>query len=227
MPHRSRWSWYTGAFLVAWSPAAAAQTNATPIASDSFLALVPPRAPAEISGEIEAARQAYASADQAEKRALALHSGADARIQARKQMISATDGRKKLAQREKREAEVTALEAEKQALEREKELLERRKSLREAEIDVARKARELAALRRQALELEQQLMLKRAEQSGVQGVGPEAARANQVLGDLERATLEAQKKRVEKEKDVVEREKRVIERRIAILAAQRGVIGGR
>jgi hypothetical protein len=227
MPDRSRWNWLAAAFLLTWSPAAVAQTAATPIASDSFLALVPPRAPAEISQEIEAAQQAYGSADQAEKSALALRSGADARIQAKKQMISTTDARKKLAQREKREAEVTALEAEKQALELEKNLLERRKSLREAEIDVARQTRELAALRRKALELEQQLMLKRAEHSGAQGAGPAAARANQILLDLERATLEAQKKRVEKEKDVVEREKRVIERRIAILGAQRNLISGR
>ncbi len=227
MPDQSRWRWPAVAFLLAWSPAVGAQTATIPTASDSFLALVPPRAPAQIAEEIQAAQQAYGSADQAEKSALALRSGADARIQAKKQMISTTDGRRKLARREKREAEVTALEAEKQALEREKDLLERRKSLREAEIDVARKTKELAALRRQALELEQQLMLKRAEHSGVQGAGPEAARANQILLDLERATLEAQKKRVEKEKDVVEREKRVIERRIAILAAQRAVISGR
>lgn len=211
------------ALLLAAAPAAAAQTT---MAADSFLALVPPRDVSEIDADIAAAEADRASAAREEENALSLRSGSDARIQVKKREISAADGRKNLAKREKQDAQVAALEAEKKALEREKTLMERRKSLREAEIDLAKKRAELAALTRQSLDLEKELMLKRAEHGGVGGGGPQAARANQILFDLEKATLEAQRKRADKAGEVTDREKRVVERRIQILEAQRSVISG-
>jgi hypothetical protein len=214
--------------LISWAVSPAAQTGGvTQVASDSFLALVPPRDLRDIEREVSSARQDQTAAASTEQTVMGLRKGADARIAAKKREISAIDGRRNTAKREKREAEIAALEAEKKALEREKDLLERRKSLREAEIDLAKKRGELAGLRRQALDLERQLAMKRAEQGSTALGGPEAARTNQVVFDLEKATLEAQRKRADKEREVTDREKRVIERKLQILQAQRALYVGR
>jgi hypothetical protein len=82
-------------------------------------------------------------------------------------------------------------------------------------------------LRRQALGLERQLRLKRAEQIAATGAGPETARGDQIVFDLEKATLEAQRKVADKEAEVADNEKKVVERRLKILEAQRSVMGGR
>jgi hypothetical protein len=228
MSYRPHWSWAAGMLLLLTGvPPVQAQTTTAPVATDSFLALVPPREIVDIDRDIAAAEADRSSAAREEESALALKSGSDARIQVKKREISAADGRKNLAKREKKEAEVAALEAEKNALEREKNLMERRKSLREAEIDLAKKRAELATLTRQALDLEKQLMLKRAEHGGIASGGPQAARSNQILFDLEKATLEAQRKRADKAGEVTDREKRVVERRMQILEAQRSVVSGR
>ena len=229
MRNRFRWARAAGALLLtAELNTVAAQVEAAiPMASDSFMALVPPREIADIERELAGAEHDLAAASKAQQRAVALRTGAEARLEANKRQISAVEGRKKVAKQEKHEAEIAALEAEKRGLERQKNLLERRKSLREAEIDLAKRRSEVAVLRRQALDLERQLILKRTEQAGVSGTGPEASRGNQVVLDLEEATLEAQRKLAERQGDVVNRDKRVVEHRLKILKAQRSVMGGR
>ena len=108
-----------------------------------------------------------------------------------------------------------------------KELLERRRSLREAEIDLERKRGEAADLSRKALELELQLVLKRMERTPRLLSAAEKASFDQVVGDLQRRTLEAQRSQAAKAADVADREKKIVEHRLAILQAQQKIIGGR
>jgi len=219
------WIWLA---LLLIAPAAAAAQVGTPasIASDSFLALVPPRDLAEIRRDIVSAEQARMVAAEAEQLADRLRTGAEVRIEAKKRAIAATKDRKNISKRERRDAEVAALEAERKALEREKDLLERRKSLRNAEIDLSKRRIDLATLDRQALELEHQLMLKRAERATVASGTADAVRLDQVTFDLERAALEAMKQRAEREREVADREKQVIDRRLKILEARRNLVRG-
>jgi predicted nucleic acid-binding Zn-ribbon protein len=122
---------------------------------------------------------------------------------------------------------VVALESEKKAAERQKDLIARRESLRDAEIELEKKNSELADVRRQALELELQLAVRRLDQerAGRRAV-PGDARTRQVLGDLEKRTLQLQQQEVEKSKEVADRRKEIIKKRLEILDAQRKFLVG-
>lgn len=225
-PSGARWLGLLALALAAPPALAAQAVMPTQTAADSFLALIPPRSAAEIQRDLVSAEQDRVAADAAQRNAVSLRAGTEARIQAKKNEIETAKDRTSIAKREKREGAVASLEAERKALEREKDLLERRKSLRETEIDLAKKQGELAGLRRQALELENQLALKRAERARVAPGGAEAVRLDQIILDVERGALEAQKRRSERERDVVDREKQVIERRLQIFDARRKLFGG-
>lgn len=213
--------------LGAGSSEARAQNAPAALGPDSFLVAVPIRDTSDIQREIGAAAQARTQADNDRARAEGLKQSARARIARKKGEINAIDSRTKVAKNEKRSADLIALEADKKAAEREKDLIERRESLRDADIELAKKRGELADARRQALELELQLAVRRIdrERAGSPG-GPGGARAEQVLSDIEMRTLEAQQKEAEKSKEVADRQKRIIERRRQILEAQRKLIAG-
>jgi hypothetical protein len=194
---------------------------------DSFLVAVPIRGTSDIQREIGAAAQAKTRADNDRVRAEGLKQSAKARIARKNAEIETIKTREKAAKNERRSADLMAIQADKKAAEREKDLIERRESLREADIELAKKRGELADARRQALELELQLSLRRLEyeHAGSPG-GPAGARAEQVLSDIEKRTLEAQQREVEKSKEVADRQKDIIQRRLQILEAQRKLIAG-
>lgn len=206
---------------------ARAQNSPAALGPDSFLVAVPIRDTSDIQREIGAAAQAKAQAGNDRGRAESLKQSARARIARKDAEIKAIETREKTARNEKRSADLMAIQADKKAAQREKDLIQRRQSLREADIELAKKRSELADVRRQALELELQLALRRIDhkRAGTPG-GPAGARAEQVLADIEKRTLEAQQKEAEKLKEVADRQKQIIQRRLQILEAQRKLIAG-
>ena len=76
----------------------------TQTAADSFLALIPPRSAAEIQRDIVSAEQDRVAADAAQRNAVSLRAGTEARIQAKKNEIETAKDRKNIAKREKRDA---------------------------------------------------------------------------------------------------------------------------
>jgi hypothetical protein len=206
---------------------ARAQNTSLVLGADSFLVAVPIRDTTDIQREIGAAAQEKAQAATDRARAESLKQSAIARIARKNAEIKAIGDQEKTAKNEKRSADLVAIRVDKKAAEREKNLIERRQSLREADIELAKKQSELADARRQALELELQLAVRRIdyERAGTPR-GPAGARAEQVLSDIEKRTLEAQQKEVEKSKEVADRQKTIIQRRLQILEAQRKLIAG-
>ena len=209
------------------SSEARAQNPPAALGPDSFLVVVPFRDTSDIQREIAAATQARMQADKDRARSESLKQSGIARIARKKGEIDALGTREKIAKSEKRSADLIAIQADKKAAEQETVLIERRESLREADIELAKKQGEQADARRQALELELQLALRRIDykRAGTPG-GPAGARAEQVLSDIEKKTLEAQQKEAEKSKDVADRQKQIIQRRLQILEAQRKLIAG-
>ena len=212
-------------------PPGAASAETTPVVvsptQDRFLMLVQPRDLTEIDRDIEMARQLEIAAIEAERVAQAGREASKSRIDEKKQALSANKDKLKAAKDAKNQSEVLLLESEKKALERDKRLHEERESLREAEIDLARKRVELASRMKQAFDLERQLVVKRGEQSDINVSGPETARAASVVVDLERATLEMQKKVASSQGDVANRAQKVVDRQLKTLAAQQKVFAGR
>jgi hypothetical protein len=225
-----RWAVLAGltALLAGTGPSEARAQNSPPVLGpDSFLVAVPIRDTSDIKREIAAAAQAKTHAANDRAGAESLRQSAEARIARKDGEIKAIGAREEAAKKQKQSADLMAIQADKKAAEQEKELIKRRQSLREADIELAKKQGELADARRQALELELQLALRRIdyERAGTPG-GPAGARAQQVLSDIEKQTLEAQQKEAEKSKDVADRQKQIIQRRLGILEAQRKLISG-
>jgi len=200
------------------TPAAAA----APV--DSFLRLVPTRDTADIQREITAAVQRRMRAEAAIKRFTDLRSGTQLRVDDMKRRINGIGDRVSAAKKEKRDADRVRLEAERKAAEREKALLERHVALRAAEMDLQKKQAEAAELERKALELEMQLSLKRTDPARPALGTVERASYDQILRDLERQELEAQRAAVSKMADATNSQKNIVERQLEILEAQGKVV---
>lgn len=222
------WMVLAGPIMLLAGSARHANALQTPVLGpDSFLVAVPIRDTSEIQRELGSAIQAKSQAEHDRARAEELRASARARMTRKEGDIDAIKAREKIAKDEKRSADVVALQAEKKAAEREKDLIERRESLREAEIELEKKRAELAEVRRQALELELQLAVRRLQREPpAGGAGPDDARTRQVLGDLEKRTLEMQREEADKSKEVADRRKDIIKKRLEILEAQRKFVGG-
>lgn len=193
---------------------------------DKFLMLVQPRDITEIERDIQLAEQMEESARESERVGESQKSLAASRIDEQKRAISENKDRMKSAQRTKNDAEVLLLKNEEKALERSKKLHEERESLLGAEIDLAKKRLELASLMKQAFELERQLAIKRWEQTETSVSGPESARSATVVIQMERASLEMQKKVAEKQGEVAGKAKTVVEKQLKTLEAQQKVYAG-
>jgi len=102
-----------------------------------------------------------------------------------------------------------------------------REALRGAEIELARKRNELAALTKQALDLERQLVLKRTEPTETSASGTDSVRIARVLIDLEKATLEAQKKAADKQSEVADGARSVVGRQLKTLHARQNIYSGK
>jgi hypothetical protein len=203
----------------------AAQAPA-PSGFDSFIMLVPPRDSVSIKRQIRAAAAAEAAAEKSRHQAETMRLGATSRIEFKKVEIVRIRERVNLAKKEGREADRLGLEAERKAAEREIDLLKRREELREAEGVLETKRAELAALTKQALELELQLAVRRAGRRRAPLGGAGAASLQRVIGELEKQTLEAQRAQAASSIEVSDQEIRVIDRRLDLLDAQQKILGG-
>ena len=221
--------------LLAGSSPLAAQTKAqaqTPAASvvssgfDSFIMLVPLRDTISIKKQLKAATEAVTQADSRRQQAETMRLGARARIESKKVEIVRIKDRINLAKKENREADRVGLDAERKAAEREKGLFERREELRQSEIELEAVRGELAGLTEKALQLELQLASRRAGRSRKPAGGAGAASLEQVIGELEKQTLEAQRAQAAYNPVVANQEIKVIDRRLELLDAQQKLLGG-
>jgi hypothetical protein len=153
--------------------------------------------------------------------------GATSRIEFKKVEIVRIKDRINVAKKENREADRVGLEAERKAAEREIELLRRREELREAETVLESTRAEFAGLTRKALELELQLAVRRAGRLRTSVGGAGGASLDQVIGELEKQTLEAQRAQAAASISVSDQEIRVLDRRLELLNAQQKVLGGK
>ena len=193
---------------------------------DSFIMLVPPRDSTTLKKQIRAAAEAGSAAEKGRQVAETMRLGASSRIEFKKVEISRIKERISLAKKENREADRVGLEAERKAAEREIELLKRREELREAEIVLETKRADMAALTKQALELELQLAVRRAGRRRAPVGGAGGASLDRVIGELEKQTLEAQRAQAAAAIDLSDQEIRVIDRRLEMLDAQQRVLAG-
>lgn len=202
-------------------PGAAPQTGYSTLtqAEERSLMLVPQRKVEEIQRDMDSADQARTAAMAAERTIQDQRSSVTAMIGEKKKAISANKDKLIKAKGEKSESEKLVLTMVGKSLERDLELLEQREAIRGAEMDLARKRNELATLTKQALDLERQLVLKRTEPAERSASGTDSIRTAQVLIDLEKATLEAQRKVADKQSEVADRARTVVDRQLKTLQA--------
>ena len=194
---------------------------------DSFIQLVAPRDTITIKRQLRAATDEVAQAESRRQQAETMRLGARGRIEAKKVEMVRIKERISLAKKENREADRVGLEAERKAAEREKGLFERREELRQAEIELETARGELAGLTQKALQLELQLAVRRAGRLRKPIGGAGGASLDQVIGELEKQTLEAQRAQAEYNPTVANQEIKVIDRRLELLQAQQEVLGGK
>ena len=195
--------------------------------NEPFLTFIPPRNAAEIKRLIDLSDQEKKKAAENERTALDQRVVIAAKIEEKKQAIAANKEKQKAAKQEKKDSDALLLATQGKALAREKDMLERRASLRDAEIILARTKSELANLKGQALDMERQLSLTRAEQTGSTLNGVEQARYARRVLDTEKVALEALKRVAQKESDVANASKKVINKQISMLEAQQAIYGGK
>jgi hypothetical protein len=210
--------------------AAAAATNpaanrAAGLSSLGFVEILVPRPADRLQREIEETKLDMMEADSEIKQRQGLEDQVKAMAQVKKQEISTLDAQRKLAEKAKNDAEVASFEAEKKDAERHKQFLDKQVSLHQAEKETAKARKSLAEATQKALELELQLTNRRGERSS--GDAAVTMRNDNVIRDLERKTLEAQRLQADREKQVAERHQDIAKRRLELYQAQAAAGGNR
>jgi hypothetical protein len=210
------------------APAAAAASATNPavnraaaLSSLGFVEILTPRPAARLQREIEDTKVDMAEADSEFKQRQGLEDQVKAMVEVKKDEVSTLDAQKKLAEKSKNDAEAASFEAEKKDAERHRQFLEKRVSLHQAEMDAAKARKSLAEATRKALELELQLTSRRGERDLADGSDAAAAlRQDNVIHDLERKVLEAQRVQADREKQVADRHQDIAKRRLELYQAQ-------
>jgi hypothetical protein len=193
-----------------------------------FVEILSPRSPDRIRGAIEEARTDQREAEAEYSQQQGLEDQVKAMVEVKKQEVSTLDAQRKLAEKSKQEGEVASFEAEKKDAERHKQFLERRVSLHQAEKDAARARKNLAESSQKALELELQLANRRADRDRTATTDAAATmRHENVIRDLERKVLEAQRVEAEREKQVADKHQDIAKRRLELYQAQVAAGGNR
>ena len=218
---------YAGSGALMGQTKAQAQSPPRSGGFDSFLLLVAPRDTVTIKRQLRAATEEVAQAESRRQQAETMRLGARGRIEAKKVEMVRIKERISLAKKENREADRVGLEAERKAAEREKGLFERREELRQAEIELETTRGELAGLTEKALQLELQLAVRRAGRLRKPIGGAGGASLDQVIGELEKQTLEAQRAQAAYDPIVANQQIKVIDRRLELLQAQQELLGGK
>lgn len=218
---------------VAPAPAAAVAAPAAPgrasaLSSLGFVEILTPRSTDRIQRAIEAAKLDQREADAEYNEQEGLEGQVKAMVEVKKQEVSTLDAQRKLAEKSKQEAEVATFEAEKKDAERHKQFLEKRVSLHQAEKDAAKARKNLAESTEKALELELQLANRRADRDRTSATDAAATmRSENVIRDLERKVLEAQRLEAEREKQVADKHQGIAKRRLELYQAQVAAGGNR
>ena len=202
---------------------AANQANA--LSSLGFVEILIPRPAGRLQREIEETKLDMMEADSEIKQRQGLEDQVKAMAEVKKQEISTLDAQRKLAEKAKNDAEVASFEAEKRDAERHKQFLDKQVSLHQAEKETAKARKSLAEATQKALELELQLTNRRGERSS--GDAAVTMRNDNVIRDLERKTLEAQRLQADREKQVAERHQDIAKRRLELYQAQAAAGGNR
>ncbi len=202
---------------------AANQANA--LSSLGFVEILIPRPAGRLQREIEETKLDIMEADSEIKQRQGLEDQVKAMAEVKKQEISTLDAQRKLAEKAKNDAEVASFEAEKRDAERHKQFLDKQVSLHQAETETAKARKSLAEATRKALELELQLTNRRGERSS--GDAAVTMRNDNVIRDLERKTLEAQRLQADREEQVAERHQDIAKRRLELYQAQAAAGGNR
>lgn len=212
----------TAAAASATNPAA---NRANALSSLGFVEILIPRPADRLQREIEETKLDMMEADSEIKQRQGLEDQVKAMAEVKKQEISTLDAQRKLAEKAKNDAEVASFEAEKRDAERHKQFLDKQVLLHQAEKETAKARKSLAEATQKALELELQLTNRRGERSS--GDAAVATRNDNVIRDLERKTLEAQRLQADREKQVAERHQDIAKRRLELYQAQAAAGGNR
>jgi hypothetical protein len=187
-----------------------------------------PRSADPIQRDLEQTKLDLSEADAEIKRLQGVEDQVKAMVQVKKQEVSTLDAQKKLAEKAKNEAEVASFEAEKKDADRHRQFLEKRVSLHQGEKEAAKARKGLAEATRKSLELEMQLTLRRGERDLAGGSDAAVAlRHDNVIRELERKVLEAQRVQADREKQVAERHQDIARRRLELYQAQAAAGSGR
>ena len=193
-----------------------------------FIDVVPARSSDRIRNELEVAKAFGREAESRIQEMSSQRAQTKSMIEVKKQEISTVDARIKLADKQKLEADKTMLTAEKKVAERQKQFLERREALHGAEFDQAKAAKRLSDATQKALEMELQLAGRRDDRARVAGSDPTLTlRHDEVIRELERKTLEAQRDRAQAAKDFAARDEDISKRRLDLYQAQMAASGSR
>jgi hypothetical protein len=203
-------------------------SRAAALSSLGFVEILTPRPTDRIQREIDEAKLDQREAETEITDRQGLEDQVKAMVEVKKQEVSTLDAQRKLAEKSKQEGEVASFEAEKKDAERHKQFLEKRVSLHQAEKETAKARKALAQSAQKALELELQLANRRGERDrAATSDAAVALRHENVIRELERKVLEAQRAQAEREKQVADKHQDIAKRRLELYQAQVTAGGGR
>jgi hypothetical protein len=207
--------------LQAWAQDPSVGASPT-VFKDSLITVLPSRTPNEITADIEKAKTLLAQAEARRMLAQSALSYTTARIELKKKEIDVIDKRIDIAEDAKKESEAVSLKAELEVAKKLLDILKSQSSVREAEIDAATAEYDHAGAWQIALELEQELRKRRAENaatSSAGGVGQMGV--NQMIDDLIAKTLDAQLEAAKKEQKISDRKRDLAGLRVKLHELQR------
>ena len=216
---------------VAPAPAAAAVAAPAPqtvAQALGFIDVIPARDPERIQRQLDLAKSNAREADANLAAATDMRARTKGMIEVKKQEISTIDARIKLADKSKQETDKITLTAEKKVNERQKTFLERREALHAAEVEEAKAAKKLSDATIKSLELELQLSQRRQARAKTPvGDATTTLSQDEVIRELERKTLEAQRQQAQTQKDLAARDEDIAKRRLELYQAQAAATGSK
>ncbi len=209
--------------LVLTVPAIDAQEQQQSMLTDPRMVVIPTRTVDEINNDMENARAGKQLADYRRTRAEYRLQQVDGTIESHKVTLGDIDRRKGEAKKAKKETEVMALEIEKKANRQAIDLLDKLKDLRKSEVEEAKTDAELTEIDLSALQLETELVRKRAEYDSLYMAGAgdlTLTTSQQVLRELEVRLLKLQQQRAEATQKLASKQKDIVSRRMKLHQAQ-------
>jgi hypothetical protein len=191
-----------------------------------FIDVVPARDPERIQRQLDLAKSNAREAEDNLAAATESRTRTKGMLEVKKQEISTIEARIKLADKSKQETDKITLGAEKKVNELQKTFLERREALHAAEIDEAKAAKKLAEATTRALDLELQLAQRRATRTPGPSADPTTTlKQDEVIRELERKTLDAQRMQAQAAKDLAAKDEDIAKRRQELYQAQAAAAG--